>query len=423
MAALGAVLGGAVLALTACGGGTDRTKAQMRMVNASSGYAQLDYRVDDQLRQGAVAYGETASYVEVDPGKASTTITAAGSPTALLSFTPGVSAKKYYTVLAYGVAGALKQLLLDENSGDPDTNRSFLRVVNAAPDAGALDVYLTGSADTLDASVPVLSGASVDQIGGYITLISSTWRLRVTATGSKTDVRLDVPAVTFGSKQITTLVLTPGSGGVLVKGLLLNQQASIAPLAATQARVRVAAGVASGGTVTASLAGTALLSGISSPAVSGQYTLVSAGAQTLTVSVNGLAPSTTPVALTAGADYTVLVYGTAAAPQVALVADDNRLALDRSLARVRLVNGTSGLATPLALTVDYSPLADNIGAGQASAYATLSATTTARVAVTTTGAANPLFSAVDQTFTAASNYTVFLVGAAASPVGILRKDR
>ena len=43
--------------LAACGGGADRTKAQLRMVNASSGYTQLDLRVDDQLRQGAVAYG------------------------------------------------------------------------------------------------------------------------------------------------------------------------------------------------------------------------------------------------------------------------------------------------------------------------------------------------------------------------------
>ena len=78
--AAGLFLAAATL-LVACGGGNDRTKAQVRLVNASSGDQQLDLRVDDQLRQGAVGYGGSASYVEADPGKAST-ITRAGSATA-----------------------------------------------------------------------------------------------------------------------------------------------------------------------------------------------------------------------------------------------------------------------------------------------------------------------------------------------------
>ena len=45
--------------LVACGGGADRTKAQVRVVNASSGYTGLDLRVDNELRQGAVGYGNT----------------------------------------------------------------------------------------------------------------------------------------------------------------------------------------------------------------------------------------------------------------------------------------------------------------------------------------------------------------------------
>ncbi|MDP3612560.1 MAG: DUF4397 domain-containing protein, partial [Rubrivivax sp.] len=125
--AMGLALG---LALAACGGGTDRTKAQLRLVNASSGYAQLDLRVDDQLRQGGVNYGGSAGYVEIDPDDTRTSVSSVGSATALLSFTPSLSARKFYTVLAYGGAGALRHALLDDNISAPDTGRALLRVLN-----------------------------------------------------------------------------------------------------------------------------------------------------------------------------------------------------------------------------------------------------------------------------------------------------
>lgn len=407
--------------LAACGGGADRTKAQVRLVNASSGYGQLDWRVDDQLRQGAVPYGETASYVEADPGKTNT-LARAGSGTALLSFNPAVSARKHYTLLAYGPQGGLKQLLLDDEAGAPDDNRSLLRVVNAAPDAGALDIYLTGTADTLAESVPVLSGAAVDAVGEWLTINSGSYRLRVTATGSKTDLRLDVSALALASKQVVTLVVSPATGGVLVQGLLLTQQGSIAALAPTQARVRVVAGLADAGSVNLRVGGAAVLSNVNAPAVT-PYTLVPAGGQAVVVTVNGAAQPGDSFTLTAGADYTLLVYGPADAARVNWIVDDNNLPSDRTRAKLRLVNAVEGLSGTLSLSADFAPVADGVAAGSASAYGGIDATTTAQLSVSAVGTAAPLFSAVEQTFVAAANYSVFLVGSAASPVGIVRKDR
>ena len=86
----------------------------MRLVNASTGYTALELRVDGQTRQSDVLYGGSATYVETEPGETNA-IYSPGSPTALLSFDPSVSANKYYSLLAYGAAGALKQVLLDDN--------------------------------------------------------------------------------------------------------------------------------------------------------------------------------------------------------------------------------------------------------------------------------------------------------------------
>lgn len=418
-AAAGALLAATLLA--ACGGGTDRTKAQVRLVNASSGYTQLDWRVDDELRQGAVAYGESASYAEADPGKTNT-LARAGSGTALLSFNPAVDKRKHYTLLAYGPQGGLKQLLLDDNAGAPADNRSLLRVVNAAPDAGALDIYLTGTADALAESVPVKAGAAVDAVGEWHTVNSGSYRLRVTAMGSKTDLRLDVPALALASRQVLTLVISPATGGVLVQGLVLTQQGAIAALAPTQARLRVVSGLADGGSVNLRVGGAAVLANVNTPAVT-PYTLVPAGEQAVLVGVNGATAYSRSDTLVAGADYTLLVYGPSAAALVRWVGDDNNLPSDRTLAKLRLVNAVDGLSGPLSLSADFAPVADGVAAGSASAYDGIDATTTAQLSVSASGTAAPLFSAVDQTFAAAANYTVFLVGSASAPVGIVRKDR
>ena len=108
-----------------------------------------------------------------------------------------------------------------------------------------------------------------------------------------------------------TLVLTPGRGGVLMNALLLVQQGGITRRDTSQARVRVAAGVADGGAVSASIGGTVLMGSVGSPAV-GLYSLLPAGTQPVVLAVNGTPLAAPPVTLAAGADYTLLMR--AAAP-------------------------------------------------------------------------------------------------------------
>lgn len=411
--------------LTGCGGGDDVTKAQVRLVNAADvlGYPLLDMRVDGALRQGDVAYGGSAAYVEVDPDKALTTISATGSPTALLTFTPSVTEKKHYTVLAFGGVGTLRQLLIDENVGEPSDKRATLRVVNAAPDAGNLDVYITNEADPIESAVAVLAGATYGELSPRLDVASGTWRLRAAAANSKTDLRLDVRGMVLGNRQVATLVLTPSLGGALVNALLLVQEGDVTRLDSTQARVRVLAGVADSGAVTATVGGTPLMSAIGSPAVGG-YALVSAGSPEVAISVNGnnvAAPVTT---LAAGSDYTLLVYGALASAQAAWVTDDNRLPAVTGQVNIRLVNAVTGLPGALSMTVDAFPVAGGVAAGTASSpYVAVDANDVAAISVAAEGAATPVFTTTGQPLTAGGVYSVFVVGTAGSTSGIVRKDR
>lgn len=412
--------------LASCGGGTDLTKAQLRLVNASTGYAQLDLRVDGELRLGAVGYGAAEGYIEVDPGKAASTLSSAGSATPLLSFTPALSQKKHATLLAYGPAGALRQVQLDDDLGAPDTGRALLRVLNGSSDAGALDVYLTDAADSLDSAVAVQTALAYAGTPATTTVNSGSWRLRVTAAGSKTDVRLDVPSLSLASKGVYTLVLGSTAGGVLVNALVLAQQGSVTRQDSTRARVRLAAVVTDSATVGAQVGGVALASAVGSPAL-GDYVLVPAGVAAVAVTLNGQALSTPGTSLVAGRDYTLLVHGLPAAPRVGWIDDDNRLPSDSARAKLRLIHGLADTSAALAMTLDVRPVAGDVLQGTASAYAAVDATsggnTDGKISITATGVASPLFSGTDQVLRANAVYSVFLVGRQAAPTAIVRRDR
>jgi hypothetical protein len=424
LAAIGAV--GAVL--SGCGGGEDRTLARLRFINSSAD-AALDLTVDGERRFSAVPYGVDPGRTEVDPQNTDSIITRPGSAATLLRLTLPLDENRRYTLLAWGAVGALQTALIGEDDGEPAENTADLRWLNAVPDGERLDVYLTGADDSLAAAVPVLSGVATGPLGGAVNVVSGTWRLRVTAAGSKTDVRLDQPAVQIGSRQVATFVFTPAgstaplSGGVLLNTLVINQQGSVDRIDTPLARVRAVAGLPDSGTVFIELNGTVLANQIGSPAV-GPYNLSESGPANLLVGVNGAgAPAVDegPV-LAAGGDYTLLVYSPTGTSWVWLT-DDNRLPIDPTVARIRLVHGVADLPDALAMSVDFGPVAVGVARGTASGYGEVRGTATASLRVTVAGVSAPVYSIDDQPLARGAIYTVFVVGSAAAPVGILHKDR
>jgi len=411
-------------ALAACGGGADRSKANVRFVNASSGYAALDARVDDERRFASVAYGQGEAYLELDPDADAidTDVTRPGSTTPLVSLTPAVSKRNFYTLLAWGAEGALKVTQLDDNAAEPDSGKAQLRVFNAAADAGALDVYLTADADPLADAVARQAGAAVGSATGFATLNAGTWRLRVTGAGAKSDLRLDVGGLVLGSRQVVTLVLTPGTGGVLVNALVLVQEGTVTAKANTQARVRVAAGVPDSGAVTALVGGQTLMDGVGAPAI-GAYALVPAGDQLVSVSVSGMALASSTVTLAAGSDHTLLVHSPAGAPVASWIADDNRLPAASGKAKLRLVHGMASAIGSLALTADGLPIAGNLAVGTASAFTELPAAASIDMVVTASGAVLPVATLIDRSLSSGGVYSVFVLGSPSAVTALLRQDR
>jgi len=420
------------LALNGCGGGGEESGAdpKIRLLNLSAGYSALDLMTnldsddedDDETQATGVALETVSDYATLDADDYTVKVRRTGSGSVLRSFTgEELVEDTINTYVAYGEVGNFGALRIDDTLDEADASESKLNVANVSS-AGSLDVYLTDSTTDLDDTTPVLSGV-VASLAGLVA-DSGTFRLRVTATGDTSDVRLDVPAFTLADRGVATLILTSTQGGMLANAVFLPQEGQPTKFANTKARVRGAVGLANGANASILIGGQSVLSAATAGVIGSRYTLLDAGLVPVTLTVNGTAVPVANLNLTAGADYTLLVWNDANGPQTSLILDDNRLPAGGSVVtKLRLLNGMSTLAAPLTLSVDFSPVIEGTLLGQVSDEIEISAGTDRQFDVSNTSTAQNVLTRSAITLQGNSVYTFFMTDTGTTPIGVLRRDR
>ena len=420
-AAAGIVL--ATTMLTACGGGGSSDSASVRLVNATVTHSSLSLLANAGTAASGVAVDTVSSYAGVDSGSPVLQVNDAATATVLATTAPSLAGGQHYTVLAFENNGTVRTTLIGEDAAAPSAGTASLRVFDAATDAGALDVYVVDpNADPASVTSPTfsLAAASTVQASSFLSFPPGTYRVLVTGSGNRADLRLDIPAVVLASQQLATVVLTPASGGTLVNGSVVLQQGAYSAARNTSVRLRLAAAVTNGAPVAVS-AGATPIAAMTSPSV-GAYATVPAGAA-LSISVGGVAVAAPTTSLAAGSDATLLVYGDAAAPAASLIVDDNHLPASNTTLKLRLLNGLTGAATPVTLIANFAVVASNVAPAQASAYAVVGAATPLTLDVTTPASPTPVNVGTNLAVPGNSVYTLFMLGSASAPVPLLRRDR
>ncbi len=408
--------------LSACGGGSKSSTAQVRLLNATQSYAALDLSVNDKTLNTSIAYGQVGAYAGADTSATASKVLNSSVGTSVAGATPTLASGSNYTYIAYGAAGSVRATVLQENVAAPDANKSKLLVFNLAPDAGPLDVYVTTDTDPLDTATVLASNITGGASSGYNTLNSGTFRIRVTGYNKRSDLRIDMRNVVLPSAGVTTVLLTATDGGLLVNGMQLVQQGAVTLFTNTQSRVRTVAALGGGATVAASINNTQLLPTTVSPSL-GEYVSTTAGASTLSVSVNGSPVTVASPTLKAGGDYTLLLSGTAASPQFTVLVDDNRLPATSGNVNMRMINALPATSTALTLNLDFTALASNVAPGTSSGISNVPSSTTSLLTVSSPNSLTPVYSVSALTLVANGVYTVFVLGDPATPLGILRRER
>jgi Domain of unknown function (DUF4397) len=422
-AALFTLAGGAGLLVAGCGGGDNKDtsgNALIRAINLSSDIAGADLYFNDEKKFSALAADVLSENQSVNDQEWTLKLKKAGDATTLLSGSYSLGKDKHYTAVIWGreTAPRLSTLPEDEVDSAIASATSRLRVFNATLETGSLDVYITASSTELAETAASIGSVTAGQLSSFRDLSSGTYRLRVTGAGDPSDVRLDIADYVLAEKKHATLVLTPGTGGVLVNGRTVQQQSTSSAQKNTKARLRVVAGAEAAGNVAVTVGTRTLAGGLRSPSV-GPYQLVDAGDAAVVVRINGAVVSSSTRTLRAGADYTLLAYGAGA---VELIDDDNRLPTLTSRVKLRLVHGVAGVE-PLTLSVDYLALASDLALGKASPHSTINVASSARIDVTAASAAAPIYTATEVNLQSQAVYTVFVLGGNSTPTGVIRKER
>ena len=416
----------ATVALTACGGGggDSSDSTSVRVVNATLTHASIDLLANGSMAASGTAIDSVGGYASVAAGSPALQINDSTTGSALATLVPSVGKDSHFVVVAYESGGVVRTTVIAEDTAAPVAGTASLRVFDAATDAGAIDIYVTDPAvDITTLTSPTFSfGASTTlQASGFLAMAPGTYRVRVTGSGNPLDLRLDMPAVTLTSQQVAALFFTPTVGGTLVNGAALAQQGAYTAGRNSSARVRLAAAVASAATVSANAGGVAIAASVVAPSVGG-YSLVPAGAA-INVAINGNSVAAPAAGLAAGSDSTLLVYGSAAAPTVSLIADDNHLPTTSGNLKLRLLDGLTGAAAPLTLDAAFAVIASNVVPGTASPYAVVASSTALRIDVFSPASLTPIYSDPALSVPGNAVYTLFMLGDAATPIPLLRRDR
>lgn len=403
------------------------TSAKLRVLNVSTGYPSLDVFTDlsnvETSQFTGITNGSISAYASLKADTYLLKFRRAGATGTLLSQSATLADDTQVTYVAYGSTNRFAVQPIPENQTAADAGYTRVQILNTSS-SDALDVYLTGATDALSDVSATVSAVPAASFSAAQQVTSGTYRLRVTAAGSKTDLRLDAQAVVLANQGNLTIVLSDTGGGTLVGAVALPQGGDPAFFTNTKVRLRGAVGLSVGSAVTVNVGGTEILT--RRPArsfIADTYTSLDAGTNVpVTVTVDNVAVATGTVNLAAGSDYTLVAWDTGGAPQLTLVADDNH-SLPNSRVKLRLLNGYSGAAVPLTLSVNYAPVAEYIDVGTASTYAELGAGTEFRFEASNAQTLAPLLTRESVTLLADGVYTFFVAGNGSTVVGTLRKDR
>jgi len=214
-------LGFAVLFLTlalAAGcksAGTVVANAQFRVMNASAEQPDLDVLLTTTTISSDLVYPTATSYTQESPGGYTLHIQPTGTTTTLINlplvFQPG-DVRTVIAAQSAFASPALTPILLTDDNSAPNSGQMKLRVVNASPDIGNLDVYIVPPGSSLAGKTPTISSLAFQAASPYQSLAAGTYVVAFTPAGQK-NILINTEVLTFSATQIRTLVALDTTGG------------------------------------------------------------------------------------------------------------------------------------------------------------------------------------------------------------------
>ena len=208
------------------------TAPKLRALHASPDAPQVNVRVNGTQALANVDFGQGSAFLPVtEATRVEVEAIIPGGNAVVLDRQLALEYSTEYTVLAVGeVADPIDTLVVDNPSGGAIAAGSLrAQVVHAAPNAPAVDVYVTAPGATLTGSTPLNVG-SLDyrESTGRAVVPAGDYQIRVTAAGDPATVVYDsgTVALAAGADLLVAAIENTGPGSTPIQLVALDGQGS-----------------------------------------------------------------------------------------------------------------------------------------------------------------------------------------------------
>lgn len=177
--------------------------ARLRALFASPNAGNLDVLLDEKPVAANIPYRTATTYVTLPAGAHTVRFNAAGTGNTVLNANVSLAANTDTTLAVVGDAGNVAPVSLTDDNSAPASGAARVRVLQASPAMGAVDVYITAKDADILAASPAVNGVAYRAASNYVQLPAGTYEIRVTPAGTK-NIAIDA-LMTMTAGQVVTI--------------------------------------------------------------------------------------------------------------------------------------------------------------------------------------------------------------------------
>ncbi|HUK23670.1 MAG TPA: DUF4397 domain-containing protein [Terriglobales bacterium] len=193
------------LSASSCGGGG---QTQLRMLNASPGQPELNLLVDGKTVASNLAYGAASGYISINSGSRQIQIEPAGSSNSIINQTLSFGSDTSSTLVVDNYSANVQSVVFSDDNTAPASGNFRVRVINASPSMGAVDVYVLPAGTSLSGATPLATSLAFGSASDYAGLAAgspaTTYNIYFTQPG--TTFSYIVVSTSFTAGDVRTIV-------------------------------------------------------------------------------------------------------------------------------------------------------------------------------------------------------------------------
>lgn len=204
----------AIFIIAGCGGGgsssTSNTSPEIRFVQAAPNEGNSNILIDSTTAAN-INYGAATSYLTETQGSHHIQFEPNGSSAVYVDQTLSLSNGTNTTLVVSGVSPIATNTFTDENTVST-TGDASVRVINAAVNMGAADVYIVPSGTSIANVTPTVSSLAFQSGTSYQDIAPGSYEVFLTMPGTKSSFT-STGTITLTAGQIRTFVVLDVLGG------------------------------------------------------------------------------------------------------------------------------------------------------------------------------------------------------------------